>query len=81
MFVNLKRLKAERVAKGMTQDEISKNLEWSKAKYTKLENGYSKLGADDLAKIANIIGIEDMNIFFNFDVDEMERERTKQLVS
>lgn len=75
MFLDLDRLKAERVASKKGQKEVAEALGWSVGKYTKVENGYNKLGSDDLARIATVIGVKDMNIFFNFNVDVLERRR------
>lgn len=74
MFLDLDRLKAERVASKKGQKEVATALGWSVGKYTKVENGHNKLGSDDLARIASIIGVKDMNIFFNFNVDVLERK-------
>lgn len=72
---NTDRIKAERIAAGLTQEDIAKKMGWSRSKYAKFENGKSKTGADDLAEFAEIVGATNMNIFFKFDVPKMEREK------
>lgn len=58
MTVNLKRLKAERIASGMTQDEVAHKMGWkSRTPYAKRENGLVSIGADELAKITKIFGL------------------------
>lgn len=69
---NADRIKAERIAAGYTQDDIARQMGWSRSKYSKFENGKSKTGADDLADFAEIVGVRNMNIFFRFDVPKME---------
>lgn len=50
MKLDLKRIKAERVASGMTQSEIANKLGWkSRTPYAKRENGLVPFGADELA--------------------------------
>lgn len=76
MVVNLKRLRAERIANGLTQDEMAKRMGWaSRAPYTKRENGLIDIGADELAKAAEILGYDSSNlgIFFTSNVPEKER--------
>lgn len=67
MTLNLKRIKAERIAKGLTQDEMAQLLGWkSRAAYAKRENGIVAIGADELLKIAIILGYssENLGVFF-----------------
>lgn len=73
---NTDRIKAERIAAGYTQDDIARQMGWSRSKYSKFENGKSKTGADDLADFAEIVGVRNMNIFFRFDVPKMERNKS-----
>ncbi|WP_224219282.1 helix-turn-helix domain-containing protein [Streptococcus agalactiae] len=66
MTVNLKRLKAERIASGMTQDEVAHKMGWkTRTPYAKRENGLVSIGADELAKITLIFGLpmEKITIF------------------
>lgn len=80
MTVNLKRLKAERIASGMTQDEVAHKMGWkSRTPYAKRENGLVSIGADELAKITKIFGLpmEKITIFFSENVPEMEQTAQK----
>lgn len=75
MTVNLKRLKAERIASGMTQDEVAHRMGWkTRTPYAKRENGIVSIGADELAKITLIFGLpmEKITIFFDNNVPEVE---------
>ena len=76
MTINLKRLKAERIASGMTQDEVAHRMGWkTRTPYAKRENGIVSIGADELAKITLIFGLpmEKITIFFEDNVPEKER--------
>lgn len=75
MKVDLARIKAERVAKGLTQENMAKQLGWSRSTYAKRENGIVPIGADELANIASILNINEnqMGIFFKFNVPKKER--------
>lgn len=76
MTVNLKRLKAERIASGLTQDEVANRMGWkSRTPYAKRENGIVSIGADELVKITLIFGLpmEKITIFFDNTVPETER--------
>ena len=75
MTVNLKRFKAERIASGMTQDEVAHRMGWkTRTPYAKRENGLVSIGADELAKITLIFGLpmEKITIFFDNTVPELE---------
>lgn len=76
MTVNHRRLKAERIAKGFTQDEMAEKMGWnSRTPYAKRENGIVSLSADELIKAATILEIplNNLEIFFTKDVPERER--------
>lgn len=64
MQLNLNRLKAERIAKGKTQEVLAKELGKSRIWYLKRESGRVPMGADDLAEIATALGVDNLNIFF-----------------
>lgn len=77
MTVDLRRLKAERIAKGLTQDEMAELMGWSsRAPYAKRENGIVSIGADELAKMASILGFKksQLEIFFTVNVPDKERK-------
>jgi len=67
MTLNLKRLRAERIANGMSQDEMAKAMGWhNRASYAKRENGITVISANELVKMASILGygINQLGIFF-----------------
>jgi len=76
MTLDLRRLKAERVAKGLTQDEMAEAMGWkTRTPYAKRENGIVGIGADELVKFAYILGYSEneLGIFFKVNVPESER--------
>lgn len=67
MNLNLKRLKAERIANSLTQDQMAEKMGWStRTPYAKRENGIVAVSADELGKMATILGYnyENIGIFF-----------------
>lgn len=79
MKLDLKRLKAERIAAGLTQEEVAQKMGWNRSTYAKRENGMVSLGADELAKLADIFGIDQnrIGIFFKLNVPEREQQKEK----
>ena len=76
MTIDLRRIKAERIAKGYTQDEMAEKMGWkTRTPYAKRENGIVSIGADELAKIAEILDFstDQLGIFFTLNVPEKER--------
>lgn len=77
MTLDLRRLRAERIAKGLTQEEVAKKMGWkTRTPYAKRENGMVSIGANELGKIAVIFGYteNDLGIFFAKNVPERERK-------
>ena len=76
MKLDLKRLRAERVACGWSQEDVAKKFGKTRSWYAKRENGFVSIGADELAKIAGIFNIDDKRIaiFFNNNVPKKEQE-------
>lgn len=74
MRFNYNRLKAERIAKGYTVQEMADSLGISKGAYSKKENGKLPVTVDDFSAISNKLGIspEDISIFFTLNVSKME---------
>lgn len=74
MRFDYNRLKAERIAKGYTIQDMANKLGVSKGTYSKKERGKLPLTIEDFAKITNILDIpkENMTIFFTINVSEME---------
>ena len=76
MTVNLLRIKAERVANGLTQEELAKKLGWACSQYAKRENGFVSFSADELMAVVKILGFSpsEIGIFFSQSVPDMEQE-------
>ena len=71
MILDLNRLKAERIAKGLTQDEVANKMGWkTRTPYAKREKGIVVISADELISLALIFGYtkDDLGIFFNKNV-------------
>lgn len=51
------RIKILRNAKGFTQEEVSEQIEISRQKYARIENGVNSITLDILSKIADILGV------------------------
>ena len=63
MVLNLKRLRAERIACGITQDEMTQMMGWkTRTPYAKRENGIVDIGANEFFKMAKILGDETNNL-------------------
>lgn len=76
MTVDLKRIKAERIVAGLTQDDMAREMGWkSRSPYAKRENGLVDIGANELLKIAKILGFEDNDIRIFFTDYVLEKER------
>ncbi|MEK5334400.1 helix-turn-helix domain-containing protein [Lysinibacillus sp. FSL W8-0992] len=74
MRFNYNRLKAERIAKGLTIQEMADELGVSKGTYSKKENGKLPVTVDDFSVISSKLGItcEKINIFFTHNVANSE---------
>lgn len=80
MALNLEKLKEIRIASGLTQDEMAKRMGWkTRTPYAKRENGFVDTGADELQKMAEILGYSknQLGIFFTYNVLEKERKEEK----
>ena len=65
--VDLKRLKAERVASGLSQEDVAHRMGWkTRSPYAKRENGIISISAGELAEFVEIFGlpIDKLPIFF-----------------
>lgn len=77
MTLNLRRIRAERIASGMTQDEVAEAMGWkSRTPYAKRENGLVNIGANELIRLAEIFGYgpSELHIFFENNVPKKERK-------
>lgn len=71
MKLNLKRLRAERIAKGMNQYEMAKAMGWhTRSSYAKRENGITSIDVNEFVKMASIFGygINQLDLFFTDNV-------------
>ena len=81
MRLNIKRLKAERVAKGLSQEEMATEMGWnSRTPYAKRELGIIDIGVDEFLKMVKILGYNENNLSIFFTEDVPERERRNSLV-
>lgn len=71
---DLNELKVARVRQGLTQRDMGKVLGISAPSYSKKEAGIIKIGVDEFAKIAEILKIEDISIFFKEGVDKRQQK-------
>lgn len=79
MKLDVKRLKAERVAKGLSQEEMASKMGWnSRTPYVKRELGIIDIGVDEFLKMIKILGYTENNlsIFFKKDVPEREQNNS-----
>lgn len=73
MILDLKRVKAERIAKGFTTEAMANFLNWkSRTSYTKRENGDIPMEVDTLLLIAKVLDYPFVN-FFTESVPDNER--------
>jgi len=74
MKFNYNRLKAERIAKGLTVQDMADELGITKGAYSKKENGKIAVTVEDFSLISNKLGIshEQINIFFSLNVSVLE---------
>lgn len=71
MILNLKRLRAERIAKGMNQYEMAKAMGWhTRSSYAKRENGITSIDVNEFVKMASILGYgtNQLDLFFTDNV-------------
>lgn len=77
IYVNLHKIKMERLDRGLSQEQMAKRLNMTRNMYSKRENGFVEISATDLAKIAQALGIdnEKISIFFTTSIPKRERKR------
>ena len=66
-------MKAERIARNLSQEEVAIKLGKNRTWLAKRENGNVDVGADELAAIATVLKIDDLSIFFTWNVPEKQR--------
>lgn len=66
MKLNLKRIKAERIANGLTQADVAKALKITRSSYALRENGHTNWTIDNLTSFCELIGLgpNEIGIFF-----------------
>lgn len=64
--LDLSRIKAERVAKGLTQTEMAEAVGMNRTTYIRKEAGKTDLGVEEFMAIVTYLGFEttDLSIFF-----------------
>lgn len=77
MRFNYNRLKAERIAKGFTVEEMAVTLGITKGAYSKKENGKISVTVDDFSMIFNKLEIprDKISIFFTHNVSITETNK------
>lgn len=70
---NRNRVKAERIARGLSVKEMAGKLDIHAGTYSKKENGKLRITVEDLSKILNVLNIpeKDCGIFFTKSVADM----------
>ncbi|TDM47783.1 XRE family transcriptional regulator [Macrococcoides goetzii] len=71
---NVNRLRAERIARGISLHDMAGKMEMAPSTYSKKETGLIRINVDDLAKAVSILDISDaeLGIFFVKDVAKQE---------
>lgn len=69
---NIKRMKAERIAKGISLHDMAKKMDMTPGTYSKKENGHIRINVDDLAKVIEILDLpqDQCGIFFTYKVSK-----------
>jgi len=67
MKFDLRRLRAERVAKGLTQAQMASAIGISTNSYWRKENGQRSLGVDEFVKILQVLGYSQDKLAMFFD--------------
>lgn len=77
--LNLKRLRAERVAKGYDQAEFAHKLGMSRTSYGKRENGLVDISMSELARIMTVLGLnkDKVPIFFTQSVPKKQQNELR----
>lgn len=67
MEFNLNRLKAERIARGLTLADVAEIIDMSESGYSRVESGKRKLTLDKFVKVITFMNIDltNISIFFN----------------
>ena len=81
MRLDITRLKAERIAKGLSQEDMAFKMGWtSRTPYAKRELGLVDIGVDEFLKMISILGYSEKDISLFFKKDVLERELKNPLI-
>lgn len=74
---NVKRMKAERIAKGISISDMAKKIRNDTRNLFKKENGHIRINVDDLAKVIEVLELpqDKCGIFFTYRVSKMSTEQ------
>ena len=76
MRLDITRLKAERIAKGLSQEDMAFKMGWtSRTPYAKRELGLVGIGVDEFLKMIKILGYSEKDILLFFKEDVTGKER------
>lgn len=76
MILDRQRLKAERIAKGFSQEDMAKAMGWnSRGPYVKRELGIIDIGVDEFLKMIKILDYDEKDILFFFKNNVPEKEQ------
>lgn len=66
MQFNYQRIQEVRTQKGMSQAELAKQMGWkSRSAVSQRESGKVEVGANELHRLAQILDVNDLRIFFD----------------
>lgn len=72
---DVKRLKAERIAKGLTQEDVANALGVTRSWYAMKENGRRNITLEEFSKILDALGYDESNVHIFFKLNVAKRER------
>lgn len=81
LTLDLNRIKAERIAKGLTQEQMAEAMGLSNGSaYAKRESGSIDFGVNEFAKYCSVLGFDNqkLNIFFKLNVPDWERNQIER---
>lgn len=74
--LDLNRLKAERIAKGMDQQQFANKIGMSRTSYLKREKGVVNISVTELARMLKVLGYgkDKVSLFFTQNVPKNEQD-------